>query len=186
MENPELSWAEVKEMFAATDRKMAATDRQLAELGVYIKNVSKNINGISDSNGMFAEEYFLDSLKKNLTFAGIHFDDAGDAFGGKRKMPDGKVVQDQFDIVLINDDAVAIIEVKYRARKEDVDTLVNKKAENFRIIYPYYKDRRIYLGLGAMTFEKEATASAKQYGVGLLKQVGETVEYTGDWAVRAY
>jgi hypothetical protein len=164
----------------------AKTDKQFAELGAYIKNVSKNVNGISDSNGMFAEEYFLESLKKKLTFAGIHFDDAGDAFGGKRKMPDGKVVQDQFDIVLINDEAIAIIEVKYRARKEDVDTLVNKKAENFRTIYPYYKNHNIYLGLGAMVFEKEVADAAKKHGVGLLRQAGETVEDEGGWEVRAY
>jgi hypothetical protein len=178
--------AETNRQMAETNRQMAETDRKLAELKVDIQNTNKNINGISDSNGMFAEEYFLNSLKRNLTFAGIHFDDAGDAFGGKRKMPDGSFVQDQFDIVLINDDAIAIIEVKYRARKEDVDTLVNKKVKNFRTIYPYYKDHSIYLGFGAMTFEKDAAMAAKDRGVGLLKQVGETVEDEGAWEVRAY
>jgi hypothetical protein len=135
---------------------------------------------------MFAEEYFLSSLKKKLTFAGIHFDGVGDNFGGKLKLPDGSFVQDQFDIVLINDDAVAIIEVKYRARKEDVDTLVNKKVKNFRTIYPYYNGHRIYLGFGAMTFEKDVVENAKKHGVGILRQVGETVEEEGSWEVTAY
>jgi hypothetical protein len=37
-----------------------------------------------------------------------------------------------------------------------------------------------------MTFEKEVAEAAKEHGVGLLRQVGETVEEVGAWEVRAY
>jgi hypothetical protein len=209
VEKAELSWAEVKEMFAETDRKRAAAavdfDRQMAaraadfdrwvaeankkfaELRVDIENTNKNINGISDSNGMFAQEYFFNALEKKLVFAGVHFDYADDTLGGRRKKRGCPTVQDQFDIVLINEEAVAVIEVKHSARIKDVDTLIDRKLKNFKYLYTStYGNHKVYLGVAAMIFEDGVAEAAKEHGVGLLRQVGEAVEEEGAWEVRAY
>jgi len=87
---------------------------------------------------------------------------------------------------MLNDAAAAILESKYRARKENVTTLVEKKLKNFKILFPYHKDLKIYLGLAALSFEDDVVTEARKYGVGLLQQVGETVEYATDWEVKAY
>jgi len=63
MEKKDLTAADVWAMFAETDRRMQETDRKLKELG-----------GISNSNGKFAESLFYDSLETSKTFAGVHFD----------------------------------------------------------------------------------------------------------------
>jgi len=164
--------AEFKERMAYLDAKIAATN--------------DTVNGIGKSNGMFAEDIYYRTLWRKKEFAGIHFDDVSNSFGGIKKLPDGKRLQDQFDIVMLNDASAAIVEAKYRARKEDVTTLVEKKVNNFKILFPDYKDLKIYLGLAALAFEDDVVEEARKYGVGLLQQVGETVEYTADWEVKAY
>jgi len=135
---------------------------------------------------MFAEEFFFNTLSEKKEFAGIHFDEVEDDIGYRRKLPDGKRVKDQFDILMSNDVSAAIIEVKYRARKDDVETLAVRKLKNFKILFPEYDGLKIYLGLAALAFEDDAVEEARKYGVGLLQQVGETVEYATDWEVKAY
>jgi len=155
-------------------------------LDARISATNDTVNGIGKSNGMFAEDIYYRTLWRQKEFAGIHFDDVSNAFGGVKKLPDGRRLQDQFDIVMLNDVAAAIVESKYRARKDDVTTLVEKKVNNFKIMFPDYKDHKIYLGLAALAFEDDVVAEARKYGVGLLQQVGETVEYAADWEVKAY
>jgi hypothetical protein len=63
--------------------------------------------------------------------------------------------------------------------------MVNQKVPNFRILFPDYASYKIYLGLGALSISEEVAEEAKKLGIGLLRQVGETVEYETKW-VRAY
>jgi hypothetical protein len=80
---------------------------------------------------------------------------------------------------------VALIEIKYKADTSDVKKMVSKKVSNFRTLFPYYKDYKVYLGLGSMSFNERVTTKAHELGIGLLKQVGETVEAEPGY-VKAY
>jgi len=176
-----------EEVYAKKCEEEEAKRREAdADLKARISATNDTVNGIGKSNGMFAEDIYYRTLWRQKEFAGIHFDDVSNAFGGVKKLPDGRRLQDQFDIVMLNDVAAAIVESKYRARKDDVTTLVEKKVNNFKIMFPDYKDHKIYLGLAALAFEDDVVAEARKYGVGLLQQVGETVEYAADWEVKAY
>jgi hypothetical protein len=174
------------ELGAKLDRMEEESRKGNEELRARIAATNDTVNGIGKSNGMFAEDIYYRTLWRKKEFAGIHFDDVTDKLRGIKKLPDGKRLQDQFDIVMLNDVAAALVEAKYRARKEDVATLVEKKVNNFKILFPDYKDLKIYLGLAALAFEDDVVAEARKYGVGLLQQVGETVEYAADWEVKAY
>jgi hypothetical protein len=200
MEKKDLTAADVWAMFAETDRKIAEghriLDEKLAEserklnekfeeLGIRVKDINSNVVGIGNSNGEFAEEYFFNSLKRKMEFAGVHFDDISTDFKLLRKTPDGKRIEDQFDIVMLNGDAVALIEIKYKAREDDPKQIVSQKVSNFRFLFPDYAKLKIYLGLAAFSFEENTEKEAKELGIGLLKQVGETIEYETKW-VRAY
>jgi hypothetical protein len=189
--------AQVASIFKDSKRRMDEWDAQREKdfdefkkrmdyLDAKIAATNDTVNGIGKSNGMFAEDIYYRTLWRKREFAGIHFDDVTDKLRGIKKLPDGKRLQDQFDIVMLNDVAAAIIESKYRARKEDVTTLVGKKLNNFKILFPDFKDLKIYLGLAALAFEDDVVEEARKYGVGLLQQVGETVEYAADWEVKAY
>ena len=182
----EESKKDMEEFNAKMAASQAEFEKRMAYLDARIAATNDTVNGIGKSNGMFAEDIYYRTLWRKKEFAGIHFDDVSNAFGGVKKLPGGKRLQDQFDIVMLNDASAAIVEAKYRARKEDVTTLVEKKVNNFKILFPDYKDLKIYLGLAAMAFEDDVVEEARKYGVGLLQQVGETVEYATDWEVKAY
>ncbi|GBU21259.1 hypothetical protein R80B4_01148 [Fibrobacteres bacterium R8-0-B4] len=182
--------AKLERMAEDSKRRDDELRAQMAETDAYLKAriaaTNDVVNGIGKSNGMFAEDIYYRTLWRKKEFAGIHFDEVTDKLRGIKKLPDGKRLQDQFDIVMLNDVSAAIVEAKYRARKEDVATLVEKKVSNFKILFPDYKDLKIYLGLAALAFEDGVIEEARKYGVGLLQQVGETVEYAADWEVKAY
>ena len=171
MGKKELTAADVWAMFAETDRQ--------------IKAMQKEIGGMGNSNGEFAEEFFYNSLEKTMTFAGIHFDTINNHFGGKRTMPNNTEIKAQFDIVLHNGDSLALIEAKYKADEDDVKELVEKKVPNFKILYPGFANHKLYLGIGSLVLKDRVVQEAKKLGVGLMKQRGDAVEYKTDW-VRVY
>jgi hypothetical protein len=87
--------------------------------------------------------------------------------------------------VLYNGEAVGIIEIKYKAQTEDLEKMVEKKVSNFRALFPYYQDYKVYLGLGSMSFNDYVYKKARDLGIGLLKQTGQNVEAEPGY-VKAY
>ena len=81
---------------------------------------------------------------------------------------------EKLDIILSNDKTVALIEIKYRARKDDIQKMINK-LPNFRKLYPQHDSRRIYLGIAAMSFDKGVEEECSDSGIAIVKQVGDTV-----------
>jgi hypothetical protein len=124
----------------------------------------------TNNHGSFAEEYFFNSFENgNQNFFGEKFDEIA-----KNIKSRWQGLQDEYDIVLYNHTSAAIIEVKYKAHKNDVEKVL-KKAETFRILFPNYKDFKIYLGLASMSFYPELEQECIDQGVAIIKQVGETV-----------
>jgi hypothetical protein len=85
---------------------------------------------------------------------------------------------------MFNHQSLAIIEVKYKAHKKDIP-IVLKKAENFRFLFPNYKDYKIYLGLASMSFYEELEEECIQEGIAVIKQTGDTV-IINDQNVKAF
>ena len=142
----------------------------LQENARQIKELQKTVGGITNNQGAFAEEYFFNSFendKKN--FFGEKFDEIA-----KHLKNRWQGIEDEYDIVLYNHTSVAIIEVKYRAHTNDIYDVL-KKAETFRILFPQYKDFKIYLGLASMSFYPELEQECTEQGIGVIKQVGDKV-----------
>jgi len=149
----------------ALAERQAETDRQISRL-------EKQVGEISNNNGLFAEEYFFNSLRRGeKTFLGEKFD----------KMIKAEIVEDdnnrtkaELDIMLVNGKSVAIIEVKYRVRDKHVDKVM-KKVKPFREKFPEYKNHQVYLGLASMAFDEDIEEKCKENGIAVIKQVGDTV-----------
>jgi hypothetical protein len=141
---------------AKLDRKMAATNDM--------------IGGLGNSNGMFAEEFFFNTIEKgNKEFFGEHFTEC---YFSTKRYNKANQAKSENDIMLVNGEAVAIVEVKYKAHKEDVEKII-EKLPNFRILYPGYRSYRTYLGLAAFSFEKGVETHAVNNGIAVMKQVGD-------------
>ena len=77
----------------------------------------------------------------------------------------------QYDIVLYNDESIAIIEIKYKASKNDINDLI-RKAGIFRDWFPEYSDYKIYLGIAGMSFLKNTVKNAEAKGIAVIRQRG--------------
>jgi hypothetical protein len=80
----------------------------------------------------------------------------------------------EYDIVLINEKCIGIIEVKFRGHLEDIEKFL-EKPNSFREDFPDYKEHKIYLGLASMSFYPELERECKNEGIAIVKQDGGNV-----------
>jgi len=162
--------------FAQLKKSQEENEKRWTKLEKSQKEMQKVLSGIGISNGLVAEDLIYNSLSKKMSFGGITFDDIDQGIRRGKRLPDGSKIMGEYDVVLFNGAAVAIIEVKYRVRKEDIDYLIDVQMPKFKVIFPQYKDFDVYLGLGGMSFQKGVERDALQRGIGTFKLKGETVE----------
>jgi len=161
---------EIAQSQKETDRILQENVLQMKETERIVKEVSKTVGSWAYNHGSFAEEYFFNSFENGQkNFFGEKFDDIA-----KNLKNFWQGLKDEYDIVLYNHTSVAIIEVKYKAHLKDIPTVL-KKAETFRILFPNYKDFKIYLGLASMSFYPELEQECIDQGIAVIKQAGDTV-----------
>ena len=148
----------------ATDEQMKRTDEKLERIGAMLGNIGEN-------QGAVAEEFFYNSLKDTQTLAGVHYD-----FIDKNVSRTGNGVSDEFDMILVNGEDVALVEVKYKAHEKDLDKLLTKKINNFKKLFPVYKDYRHHLVLATFHLYNELKERALQNNVIVLQRKGDIVE----------
>ena len=176
--------AETDRQMKETDRQMKETDRivketskQVAETDRVVKETSKQLGGIANSNGDVAESYFVNSFANHLHFAGQDYDShVSNITKSVKKLN----LKDQYDLVLYNCSSVVIIEIKYKAKKEDINQVL-KKAQTFKQLFPEYAHYDLYLGLAGLDVEAAAEKEAMDQGVAIIKQVGDTMVVHDDY-----
>ena len=173
MENWREEIAEIRAIMKETARKQeeyeAKRQKEVAE-------INKMIGGMANSNGLVAEESFYNALESSKTLGKIHFDHVGRNWKGEI-VTDGKIeLEGEYDIVMVNKNAICIVETKYKVKKEDVAKLADKMLDAFKTLYPRYADYKYYLAVGGLSFEKGAESQAKELGIAILKVKGEKVE----------
>jgi type I site-specific restriction-modification system R (restriction) subunit len=159
-----------------TERQMAETAKQMAETDKKFAKIHKELGGIGENNGLVAEEIVFHSLAKDMVFAGIKFDFIDHGTVRTRKFHDGKRVKGEYDVLLYNGTSVAIIEVKHRVGRDALKRLIEVQMPRFRQIFSEYKDCKMYLGLGGMSFEKDVAEEAQSLGIATLTLSGDAVE----------
>jgi len=166
------------EKFAESDRRRkeseAKFDKEMEKSHVEWvkrwKKIDEAMGSWGNNFGSFAEEYFFNSFEnEQQNFFGEHFNEIR-----KKIKPKNKDIEDEYDIVMYNDSYVAIVEVKFKAHKNDIPHVL-KKAETFRILCPDFKEFNIYLGLASMNFYDELEQECIEHGIAIIKQVGDTV-----------
>jgi hypothetical protein len=159
----EKSRIELEKFRIESEKSRIASEKRL-------KNMEDRMGAWSNSHGSFAEEYFYNSFENGQQdFFGETFNEIT-----KSLKPKNKNLMDEYDIVMFNGSSAAIIEVKYKAHKNDISRVL-KKAETFKILCPDYKDFKIYLGLASMSFYPELEQECLKQGIAIIKQIGDTV-----------
>ena len=162
---------ELKASQKETAEQMKETDKKMKETQETLKKVTKLVGNISNNQGDIAEEFFYNSLKAKPSLAGIDYD-----FIDKNVTRSKNKIEDEYDILLVNGKDIAIIETKYKAHQKDIDKLINKKYENFKKLYPEYKDYNHHLGLASFYINDDVKDEALNNNVMLLQRKGDIVE----------
>ena len=77
---------------------------------------------------------------------------------------------------MVNGKDIAIIETKYKAHSTDIEKLVTKKLDNFKKLYPEYKDYSHHLALASFYINDDVKKVAKNNNVILLQRKGDLIE----------
>lgn len=150
------------EQFKRTDEQLKRTDEKLKRIGIFQANIAQN-------QGDVAEEFFFHSLMKDCRLGNIHFDDVGMNASKHRGQ-----IQEQYDIMLTNGDAVAVIEVKYKAHQNDLDKL-DRKMRHFKKLFPVYAAYKQYGAIAAFHVNDEVKEEALRRGYFVLQRCGNLV-----------
>ena len=152
------------------EESKAEFDQMMREAEKRMKKLEELTGSWAFNHGSFAEEYFFNSFDQGRqNFFGEKFDAIE-----KNLSNFWQGLRDEYDIVLFNHTSVALIEVKYKAHVNDIPNVL-KKADTFRILFPNYKEFKIYLGLASMSFFHDLEQRCIEEGIAVIKQVGDSV-----------
>lgn len=170
---------ELKDIIAdlAEDRKKASAEaaREMKELRRVVDKVCGKVGAIENNHGYEAEMSFQDVFEKNPVFGGIRYDKMlanAKGFGRNEGI--------EIDILLINGEAVAVLEVKSRIHPNDVKWFAGERVEKFRKLFPEYANHKAYVGIAGLSFDQKVIDEAKKYGIGIVKLAREGVEITAE------
>jgi len=164
---------------AKTDEQLKKTDEQLKKTDEELRNifkktderldrVAKQLGSIAKNQGDVAEEYFVNSLKESLRIGNLDFDLLLENVGLKTKK-----INDEFDILLVNGESVALIEVKYKVHPNDLDRLP-KKIEHLKLM-PQYRNYNIYAGVAGFFVPSDVIEEAEKRGYFVLQRKGDVI-----------
>ena len=170
---PESVWAafresdrQRKENERILNEKFAETDRQIAETERLVQKISETTYIYEN----FADEYFFESFEAGKQdFFGEKFDRI---FKNVKGLNDD--FKDEYDIMLLNEKSVGIIDIISTAHENDVPKIL-RKAKTFRMNFPYYANHQVYLGVATMAFYPELEQECVNQGIAVIKQVGDSV-----------
>ena len=133
-----------------------------------VKKLEQLVGGIGNNQGDVAEEYFINSLKNSLKLGDMSFDMI--LSNAEFKTKD---MHDEFDILLINNNTIAIVEVKYKVHPNYLEKLP-KKIKNLKKL-PQYKNYKIYAGVAGFHVTNDVIEQAKQKGYFVLQRKGDVI-----------
>jgi len=148
---------------------MSKTEEQMSRTDKKLDKAAKMLGSIGNNQGSVAEDCFVNSLKDTLTLAGMDFDLLLRGVELNKKS-----VRDEFDILLVNGNSVAIIEVKYKVDPKDIDKLP-QKIKRIKLM-PQYKNYKVYAGLAGFHIPSEVIESLQEQGYFALQRKGDVIE----------
>jgi hypothetical protein len=146
-------------------------DRRMEKLSEKVDRVCGKMGGIDENLGHHAEQFFQDVFDRKREFGGIKYPEVIPNFG--RNDDVGKI---EIDVAMFNGSSVALIEVKNRIHPDFVTEFTQERVKKFRTLYPKYDNYDIYLGIAGFSFDKTVLEEAKENGIGIVKQAGDSVE----------
>jgi len=164
-----VSQAELVEQQQKSDAKLARVSEELKEqqkkTDAKLAQVSEMVGSMANTRGEIAEEFFYRSLCENPCLGSLCFHYVYRHLGGSVEN-----THDEYDVVLLNDNALVIVEVKAKAKRNTFQQLVKRKIPNFTLLFPDYKKYKIYGAVASMVSNDKLIGYAKKHGIFLITQ----------------
>ena len=158
--------SELKESQKKTDAQLQKTDELLEKTIKRLDEIGRQLGDLGLVQGEVAEDLFYRNVrglfkeKRDMIFADV-----------KRNLKKKGV--GEYDIVAVNGEAVLVIEVKNKLQNRMVDNFVEKKLPRFKEIFPEYRGRRLFGGMGALVVKDAVGRYAEKAGLYVLTQTSE-------------
>ncbi len=154
-----------------TEKQVKETEKQVKEASRIMHEVCKEIGGMGQTQGRVAEEFYHQALLEAPRLGDAEFGHVRSNVGAAR--PDGKHAE--YDLLLLNGEMVAVIEVKHKLRREDVEKMRDVTLPNFRSFLCEYNDKTLVPAVAGMTADQDAVALAHECGYAVLLPDGQKV-----------
>jgi hypothetical protein len=153
---------------AKTEALMAKNEIQYAKTDAKLDRLAKLYGGVADNLGSSAEEYFYNSLAETKQIGDLHFDNIYERVKGGD--PSNQL---EYDIVLVNGNCAALIEVKYKVHANAL-TQLERQLNHFKTHFPMYERMKLYGGVAGFSVPDDVVQSAHEKGYFVLKRSGDT------------
>ena len=157
---------ELKESQDRTDAQIQETGELLQKTITKLDEIGRQLGDLGLVQGEVAEDLFF----RNVRYL---FKEERDMIFSEVKRNLKKKGEGEYDIVAVNGDAVLVIEVKNKLQKRMVDKFVERKLPKFKEIFPEYRDRRLFGGMGALVVKDDVSRYAEKVGLYVLTQTSE-------------
>jgi hypothetical protein len=163
----EAGFAAMREAQARADALRAKNDVQYDKTDAKLDRLAKLYGGVADNLGSSAEEYFYNSLAETKQIGDIHFDNIYERVKGGD--PSNQL---EYDIVLVNGNCAALVEVKYKVHATAL-TQVERQLNQFKTHFPKYAGMKLYGGVAGFSVPDEVVQAAHDKGYFVLKRTGD-------------
>ena len=178
-------WASIHELSQRqkeTDRQLKETDRQLKETDKHLKEkfseLKEYVGGIARNNGDVAESYFYETIADTMKIGELDFDIIEK---NVKRMNRRQNIRGEYDIILINSESIAIVEIKYKLHPGDIEKIVNKKIPVFKKLFPEKKDFKLYIAVAGLSVPDDSKKLAFKHGFFVLTQGGGKLNFEHDY-----
>jgi hypothetical protein len=172
---------QMEKMSRETDLRRAEIDRQMekmsgeanrqrAETDKQIKELSRNIGGLNNSFGRWAEEMVSAKLWEKFKILGYTF-----THGGPEKYWEESRIVAQVDMLLENGDYAMAVEIKSELTMEDVDWHLERIGKVRAQLDKRGDKRKLVGAVAAMVAGGNVREYAQRKGLYVLVQSGDTV-----------
>ncbi|MBF0143126.1 MAG: DUF3782 domain-containing protein [Magnetococcales bacterium] len=158
-----------------TSAQMRETDLRFKETDRKIQEVSRQIGNLGGKWGQFVGNLVAPNCRKVFAERGIPVHEVHQRV--KKRFDDGRNME--IDILVVNTDAVVLVEVKSTLTVRDIREHLDRLGW-FKEFFPRYGDCRVMGAVAGMASEEGAEEFARNQGLFVLVQSGETMELANE------
>ncbi|MBF0143173.1 MAG: DUF3782 domain-containing protein [Magnetococcales bacterium] len=158
-----------------TDRQVKETGAQLRETDLKVKEVSTQIGRLGGRWGEFVEGLVAPACETLFAERGIPVHKVSRRVKAKR--PGNRHME--IDLLVVNTDAVVLVEVKSRLTEGDVREHLTRLAE-FKDFFQEYAGMRVMGAVAGIVIEENVERFAVNEGLFVMVQSGEVLRFAND------